>query len=97
MSELPKVYVFLNGGGPGLYHCIGLAEAGTVLAQHGRTTEEYAPHDLGVTSDWKHDLYREHYPDGFEVEFVYGVRFKAHEGVQAAVKAANAKEALDED
>lgn len=82
----PKIYAFSNTltGGDG--QAVALAEDGTILATHWCSNETWVPHDLGVTSDWKHDQYRAHYPDGYEVVFVASVDFDAHEGLQTALK-----------
>lgn len=69
----PKVYAFCNTPpSPGCrwYDCIAIAEDGTHLASHICSHPSYGPHDLGVTSDWKHESYRAHYPDGFSVVWV---------------------------
>lgn len=67
MENKPKIYCFINGGFPGLLNVIALAEDGNVLARHGSSNEYYAQHDIGIHSDWKHDLYKKHYPDGYEL------------------------------
>lgn len=47
-----------------------LAEDGKCLASHLSSDKWFSQHDLGLTSDWKHDKYNAHYPDGFELEWV---------------------------
>lgn len=47
-----------------------LAEDGTVLASHLSSNESFSKHDMGFTSDWKHEKYKAHYPNGFEIEWV---------------------------
>lgn len=39
------------------------------LAQHACSSPLYVPHDMGVTSDWKHDFYDEFFPDGWDIEY----------------------------
>jgi hypothetical protein len=82
---MKKVYAFQNfvggGEGPG----IGIAEDGTVLAEHWSSNPYWAEHDLGARSNWKHELYAAHYPEGFEVEFVPADKVDAHEGLQRAL------------
>lgn len=46
---------------------IALCEDGHCLAQHLSSNEGFAKHDIGLTSDWKHDNYKEHCPDGYEL------------------------------
>lgn len=45
----------------------GMAGDGKVLASHWSSSESFAKHDLGISSDWKHDKYKEHYPEGYEL------------------------------
>lgn len=74
MMSKPKIYAFSNcGGGDG--SAVALAEDGTCVGGHWCSNEGWIPHDLGVTSDWHHEDYAKHYPDGFEVVFV------AHEDI----------------
>lgn len=47
-----------------------LAEDGKGLASHLSSDVSFSKHDMGLTSNWKHDAYKEHYPDGYEVEWV---------------------------
>lgn len=42
-------------------------EDGELLASHVSSCEGWACHDIGLTSDWKHDTYRARYPDGYEL------------------------------
>lgn len=44
-----------------------LAEDGHVLSGHLSSNFGFAKHDMGLTSDWKHKEYKEHYPDGYEL------------------------------
>lgn len=67
-----------------------LAEDGTGLAAHLSSSVAYAKHDMGLTSDWKHDIYREHCPDGFELEWVDDV--ETHDGWRAALALNREKE-----
>ena len=47
-----------------------LAEDGHVLAEHLSSSMDFAKHDMGLTSDWKHDRYAAYALDGFELEWV---------------------------
>lgn len=49
IADLPVIYGFNNGGGPGSYRAVLLAEDGTALGGHGCSHECYMPHDLGVS------------------------------------------------
>ncbi len=101
----PKIYLtcFPTGGGSGRVHgsrpggdvyASALAEDGTGLAGHLSSSVNFAKHDIGLTSDWQHDAYREHYPDGFELEWVDDAA--THEGWQAALVLNRAKQEAEE-
>jgi hypothetical protein len=49
--------------------CVGvaLAEDGTFLSDHFSSSRAWFRHDMGLTSDRKHDVYKKHYPDGYEL------------------------------
>ncbi len=66
----PTIYAFCNGGEPGWLNMAALSEDGVFLAGHVCSSTVYGPHDMGVTGDWKHEIYRKYYPDGFEVVWV---------------------------
>ena len=85
--ELPIIYGFNNGGKPGWYHAQLLAEDGTGMGSHICSHEGYMLHDLGIlegTRPDRHEGFKEHYPDGYRMEFV-GLDFvKKHPGLQKA-------------
>lgn len=62
---------------------MALAEDGTGIAEHLSSSVDFAKHDMGLTSDWKHEYYREHAPGGYELEWVDDI--EAHAGWQAAL------------
>ncbi len=66
-----------------------LAEDGTGLASHLSSHKGYSKHDMGLTSDWKHDTYAKHYPDDYELEWVDNP--ESHKGWLAAIKLNKAK------
>lgn len=85
----PKIYCFSNvrGGGDGIAYAI--AEDGTVLGSHWCSHEIYVPGDLGVTEGSRpdrHKAYAEHYPDGYEMEFVPARDVLSHPGLSEAVR-----------
>lgn len=68
-----------TGGGFGSVHgsTVGgdvlgcaMAEDGHVLAEHLSSSVDFAKHDLGLTSDWQHEHYKKHAPDGYDLEWV---------------------------
>lgn len=69
-SQKPKIYCFVDSvheGRGGGVSVVSVAEDGACLAGHFSSDTEWAKHDIGLTSDWKHDIYTSHYPGGFEL------------------------------
>lgn len=68
----PRIYCWVNArNGPDWLVSVGVAEDGTYLAGHVSSSEGWARHDMGFgESLWKHDLYKAHYPGGFELVWV---------------------------
>ena len=62
-----KIYCFINSSSPEWYSVLAIAENGHCLAGHASSSKYWAAHDIGMTSDWKHELYKEHYPNGYEL------------------------------
>jgi hypothetical protein len=80
-----KIYCFNNGGGDQWYQAMAMADDGHVVGQHICSGPGFMRHDLGITSDWKHDGYNAHFGEGnWELEWVDNP--KTHEGLQAAYK-----------
>ena len=48
----------------------GIDEEGETIASHYSSNESFARHDMGLTSEWKHDEYKRRYPEGFRVEWL---------------------------
>ena len=70
-----------------------LAEDGHCLAEHLSSSVDFAKHDMGLTSDWKHDRYRAHAPNGYILEWVDDP--KVHGEWQAAIELNKQLEAED--
>ena len=85
----PKIFGLCNGGSPGWYDALAMAEDGTVVAQHACSHPGWVRHDLGMDgeSTWKHELYAAHYPDGYELVFVPDAEVLTHPGLTAAYAA----------
>jgi len=82
-----KIFCFNNGGNPGCMLGMAISEDGYCIAQHVSTHEGFMKHDLGMTSDWKHENYNEHYGKGnWELEWVKTEEVNNHEGLQKAIK-----------
>ena len=43
-----------------------------VVESHYSSGIEWTKHDMGITSDWKHDTYKEKFPDGYELVWLGG-------------------------
>lgn len=72
IEVLPVIYGFNNGGSPGWYSGVLIAEDGTCLGGHVCSHEGYMPHDLGVLDGARpdrHEIFLKHYPDGYRMEF----------------------------
>lgn len=70
VEELPVIYGFNNGGSPGWYQGVLLAEDGTCLGGHVCSHESFMPGDLGVlegSRNDRHEHFRQHYPDGYRM------------------------------
>ena len=90
----PKIYAFANGRGVMGWSGAAIAEDGTPLkAGHCSSSEEWLRHDMGADgrSDWKHKIYREHYPDGFQVEWVSYADTKTHPVLGPIIERLNAE------
>lgn len=87
IDSLPVIYGFNNGGEPGWYTGLLLADDGTCLGSHICSSEGYMPHDLGIlagTRPDRHEDFRAHYPDGYRMEFVGQADVLSHAGLDAA-------------
>ncbi len=94
IGELPVIYGFNNGGSPGWMRAVLVSEDGEYLGGHVCSSEGYMPHDLGIlegTRPDRHEGFREHYPDGYRMEFVGYKEFKSHEKLKAACALAGSK------
>ena len=78
-----KIFCYNNGGPSGFLTAIAMAEDGNVLAQHICSSEAFMLHDLGITSDWKHENYNAHYGEG-NWELVWVKNPLDHEGLANA-------------
>lgn len=86
----PKIFCWVNSGeGTDWQTVLALAEDGTHLASHVSSSEDWAKHDIGISTDRKHERYQAHYPDGYELVWVDNA--KTHEGLLAAYAKNQAK------
>ena len=64
MDKKHEIYCFNNGGSSQFLFALALADDGHVVAEHLCSNEFYMAHDLGITSDWKHEEYNKHFGEG---------------------------------
>ena len=85
VATKPRIYCWVNSGkGTDWQIVLAMAEDGVVLASHCSSHHVWAMHDIGITSDWKHDAYAKHYPNGFELEWLDDPKPGTHAGFDAA-------------
>jgi len=73
MSNLPKIFVFVDKNNHAWgrdYVAMAVSQDGYLLASHISSSESWARHDMGLGSDWKHELYDIKYPNGYQLEWV---------------------------
>lgn len=89
VEDLPVIWGFNNGGSPGWYSGVLLADDGKCLGGHICSHEGYMPHDLGVVEGSRpdrHEKFRAHYPEGYRMDFVGAADVRSHPGIEAACK-----------
>ena len=89
MQDLPVIYGFNNGGSPGWYEAVLIAEDGACLGSHICSHEGYMLHDLGILTDSRsdrHETFRAHYPDGYRMDFVPFAEVRSHAGLTEALR-----------
>lgn len=89
VDELPVIYGFNNGGRPEWYSAVLISEDGYYLGGHICSSEAYMPADLGIlegTRPDRHETFKEHYPDGYRMEFVSFNDVRSHEKLNIAFK-----------
>lgn len=94
-EELPIIYGFNNGGSYQFLSACLIAEDGTQLGGHICSHEGYMEHDLGIiegSNPERHRAFREHYPEGYRMEFVGYDAYKTHDKLKAAVELCNQRE-----
>ncbi|RIY41981.1 hypothetical protein [Neopusillimonas maritima] len=95
VSDLPVIYGFNNGGRPGWFSGALISQDGKWLGGHLCSSEAYMPHDLGILEGSRpdrHEEFKEHYPDGYRMEFVGYDDVLSHEGIKKAAELADEKE-----
>ncbi len=67
-----KIYLTCFPGGfrEGDVMGFALADNGEGLASHLSSNVSFSKHDMGLTSDWKHDHYAKCFPEGYELIWI---------------------------
>lgn len=90
ITELPTIYGFNNGGSPGWYCAVAIAEDGAELGGHLCSHEWYMKHDLGIMEGTRPDRhkneYQKHYPNGYKMEFVPSEEITGHAKLNEAFR-----------
>lgn len=87
IEDLPIIYGFNNGGSSGFMSAVLLAEDGTGMGGHCCSHEGYTRSDLGIlegTRPDRHEKFREHYPDGYRMDFIEKQNVMSHPGLEKA-------------
>lgn len=88
LEDLPVIYGFNNGGSPGWWAAVAIAEDGHALGSHLCSDEGFMYHDLGIVEGSRPDRhendYRAHYPDGYRMDFVSHADVPGHAALQLA-------------
>jgi len=93
IESLPVIYGFNNGGSPGWYTGVLLAEDGASLGDHLCSHEGYMLSDLGILEGSRpdrHEEFQKHYPNGYKMDFVSYEDCAGHDGLNSAIKASEA-------
>lgn len=89
IDELPFILGFNNGGSSGMESAIAISEDGVILGTHICSSEVYMPYDLGLIEGARldrHERYREHYPNGYKMDFVSYDEAKVDVRLKIAIK-----------
>lgn len=87
MEDLPFIYGFNNGGQRHFLHAQLIAEDGTPLGSHMCSSEGFMYGDLGIlkkTRSDRHEDFKKHYPDGYQMDFITLDQTGSHEGLNKA-------------
>ena len=93
-EQKPEIYISYErapGWGPTEVYAFALAEDGTGLGGHLCSDPSWVSHDMGISSDWHHTDYDEHYPNGYTLVFLKPEELDTHENFQKAYKINQAK------
>lgn len=89
VEELPIIYGFNNGSGMGGVIGVLIAQDGTGLGSHASSSEDWLYYDLGILEGERpdrHETFRQHYPEGYRMEFVSYEDVEKTEGLMEAFR-----------
>ena len=84
-NSKPKIFIFLEYQSHRDVLGVAISEDGNVLAQHLSSNEGWAKHDMGITSDWKHEEYSKYYKDGYELVYINDDTHEQYKQLQDAL------------
>jgi hypothetical protein len=87
LEELPVIYGFNNGGTHGWLYAQLISEDGMGLGSHICSHQGHMVHDLGIAEGSRpdrHKTFKEHYPDGYRMDFVSYSDVQNHKGLEKA-------------
>lgn len=93
VEQLPFIFGFNNGGSPGFWCGTLLSEDGHYLGGHLCSDEWFMLGDLGIlkgTRPDRHGVFRNHYPDGYRMDFISFNDTYTHELLNKAIEARTA-------
>ena len=95
-KELPTIFGFNNGKiGNSDWQGVIVSEDGFMLGGHICSSEGFMFGDLGIIkgNEPRHEIFRNHYPKGYKMDFVGYDDVSTHDKLQAAFRLNKGKEA----
>jgi hypothetical protein len=90
MCELPTIWGYNAGKcGSAMWHAQLVADDGARLGGHVCSSEGFMYGDLGILKGSRpdrHAEFRDHYPDGYKMDFVPHAEVPTHDRLQKALK-----------
>lgn len=65
-----KIYCFISDLYDDGVAVVSVSDTCKIMSNHFSSGISWAKHDIGITSDWKHDIYQKEFPNGYELEWV---------------------------
>jgi hypothetical protein len=96
-EALPKIFLFIEGENNWGVFPSALAEDGHCLAGYCSSNKSFAMHDIGFNSTWKHDNYKKHYPNGYELVWLESDELEGNTGFLKAVENNNNPQSIEQE